>query len=267
MPSMTFVATRQRDRLHRRDAGVRRHRRARPSPGCDRGAVEAAIDGAHEGDHDHGLRRPSGRDRGARARSRAARGLAAARGRRPRGRLAARRPPPGDVRRGRRVQLLLEQEPGGRRGRHGGHRRRRRRRADAAAALARDDDADLGPPPRPRVRLRRRRARLQLPHRRAARGARPAAAWRASTPRTRAARELDARYREPARRHERAAPSRCAPGAERGSAHHLFTIVLDEGVERAAFRAGARRARASRRACTTRPRTASRSTQAPSTCP
>ena len=64
-----------------------------------------------------------------------------------------------DVRRRRLLQLLLEQEPAGRRGRHDRHRRRRPRRAAAAAALARDDDADVGSPSRPRPQLRRRHAR------------------------------------------------------------------------------------------------------------
>ena len=55
------------------------------------------------------------------------------------------------VRRRRLLQLLLEQEPAGRRGRHGRDRRRRARRAAPPAALARDDDAHLGPAPWPRA--------------------------------------------------------------------------------------------------------------------
>ena len=52
------------------------------------------------------------------------------------------------------------------------HRRRGARRSRAAAALARPHKQHVGPPSRPRPRLRRRRRRLQLPPRRAARGAR-----------------------------------------------------------------------------------------------
>ena len=84
---------------------------------------------------------------------------ARARGRRGRGARARgepRRPHVRDARRRRVLQLLLEQEPAGRRGRHDRHGRRRARRAAAAAPLARHDDAHVGPPPRPRLRLRRR---------------------------------------------------------------------------------------------------------------
>ncbi len=74
-------------------------------------------------------------------------------------------------------------------------RRRAAGRARAPAALARDDQQHVGPPPRPRPRLRRRRHRLQLPPRRAARGARP---------------EPPA---APAGEHRRAAARWCAPTA------------------------------------------------------
>ncbi len=196
----------------------------RPWPGVE--AVEAAITpatraimtmayGGHPGDD----RRAGGARRGARPDP--------ARGRGPRHRGAPRRPPPRDVRGRRRVLVLLQQEPRGRRGRRDRDGRRRARRAHAAAALARHDDADLGSPPRARGRLRRGRARLQLPDRRGAGGAghgppRPArrrerAARRARAPLPRAA-GRDGRHRadgRPRRPHLHGRP-RATPPPRRG---------------------------------------------------
>ena len=171
--------------------------------------------------------------------------------------------------RGRRVQLLLEQEPRGRRGRHGRHRRRRGRRAHAAAALARDDDADLGSPSRPRLRLRRRRrsASTTASTSRAARSAPPPPGAPRRRQRPRAA-QLDARYRELLGGVDgrRARARRRSPGAR--LAHHLFTVVLDGGRRSRRVRARRSPTGASRRACTTRPPIASRSTRAARrTCP
>ena len=96
------------------------------------------------------------------------------------------------------LQLLLEQEPAGRRGRHDGDRRRRSRRASSAAPLARHDDAHVGSSPRPCVDLRRRAAGLQLPPRRDSRRdrARPA---RATARGERGASTARGRYRRPRR--------------------------------------------------------------------
>ena len=125
----------------------------------------------------------------------------------------------------------------GRRGRHGRDRRRRARGAHAAAALARHDDADLGPPPRPRgpattsstlgfnyridepraALARRRLARLDADNARRA--------------------ELDARYRELLAGVD-GLTAALAPGPDARLAHHLFTVVLDEGVDRDALPRG-----------------------------
>ena len=67
--------------------------------------------------------------------------------------------------------VLLQQDPGDRRGRPAGHRRRRRGRPGAQPPLARDDVGHLGPPLRAHRHLRRDRPGLQLPPRRAALGA------------------------------------------------------------------------------------------------
>ena len=127
------------------------------------------------------------------------------------------------------------------------------RGAHAAAALARDDDAHVGPPPRPRVGLRRRRARLQLPHRRAARRARhapPRAARRGErAPRTGSSRAITpssppvsgVALRAPA------APSR-ARGSRTTCSRSCSTRAST--ATRSATRCTSA---ASRRACTTRP--------------
>ena len=72
------------------------------------------------------------------------------RGRRPRQRLLAGRPPRRHLRAGRGAQLLGQQEPRHRRGRHAAHRRRGGREARPQPALARDQRLDLGAPPTPR---------------------------------------------------------------------------------------------------------------------
>ena len=113
----TFVATVVGDRLHRRDAGVRRHRSAdlHDGPGRDRGGDHAA----HQGDHAGAPLRPAGRhgpDPGDRppARPRRHRGRGQAHGAEYKGRRAGSL---GDMAL---LQLLPRQEPRRvRRGRHG----------------------------------------------------------------------------------------------------------------------------------------------------
>ena len=104
-------------------------------------------------------------------------------------------------------------------------------------------------------------ARLQLPHRRAARGAGPPPARRASTPRT-AAGPSSTRATASCSTASTALAPTLAPGADARPAHHLFTVVLDEGVDREALPRRRSPSAGSRRASTTRPRTASRSTPA-----
>ena len=139
------------------------------------------------------------------------------------------------------LQLLLEQEPPGRRGRDGRHVRRRARGAAPTAPLARDDDPDVGSAPRPRERLRRRRRRLQLPDRRDARRAcdRPA-----RSPRGGERARVRTRRRGTASSWTASRGSRSrsrTPRHERASAHHLAVVLLPDGVDRDAIRARAAR--------------------------
>ena len=109
------------------------------------------------------------------------------------------------------------------------------RRAGEAAALARDDQPQLGSPQGPLVRLRRGRAGLQLPDRRAAGRAGGRTARRGSTTTTRRGRSSTtptARRWPAIDRVEPAMP----PPARGSSAHHIFTVVVDEGVDRDAVR-------------------------------
>ena len=183
VPSLTFVATANAIRQHGADAGVRGHRRARPALALGRGG-RGGDQRAHQGDHEHDLRRPSRRERGAAPTLAAERGLilledaAHGLGGQPR-RQAARH-----LRARRRLQLLLQQEPPGRRGRDARHRRRRVAGAGPAAALPRHDDAHLGPPSRPRGGYDVVEPRVQLPDRRASRDAGDRPAARGWTPTT-----------------------------------------------------------------------------------
>ena len=130
----------------------------------------------------------------------------------------------------------------------------------ASAALARNDVAVLAASPGPRHELRRRRARPQLPDRRGPLCARLSAGWRGSTTTIARRAAIDALYRERlADVTGLAAALTPPPGA--ALAHHLFTVVLDAGIDRDAVGASISAAPASRRACTTRPRTGSRSTR------
>ena len=128
VPSLTFVATVNAIALHRRDAGLRRHRRLERAV-AGAAAVEAAITPRTRAIMTMGYGGHPGEIAALRELARDAR-PPAARGRRARAsasRLDGRHL--GTLRRRRRLQLLLEQEPGGRRGRRGRHRRRGARRA------------------------------------------------------------------------------------------------------------------------------------------
>ena len=119
----------ERDRAHRGRAGLLRHRRRRTSSTSIPADVEAAVDPADEGDRRR-CTTPA-----IRATWTPSRELAERRGLRvvedaahaPGASLA--RPHVRHARRRRLLQLLLEQEPARRRGRHDRHRRRRARRA------------------------------------------------------------------------------------------------------------------------------------------
>ena len=188
VPAMTFAATAAAVDLLRRDAGVRRHRSARTTSALDPEDVErritprtkavcvvhfagyaAAVDALRELCDEHGHRA----DRGRRARARAPTldgrklgtwGLAGA------------------------FSFFSNKVLSVRRGRPAGHRRRRGRRARALAALARHDVRHVGPPHAARpTTYDVVGARLQLPPRRAARGAAALAPARGSSATSRAA--------------------------------------------------------------------------------
>ena len=160
----------------------------------------------------------------------------AARGRRARARHAHRRRARRHARARRRLQLLLEQESRGRRGRHGRVPRRRDGSEPATAAIARHDHALLAAASGPRDR---------------ATTSSRSAATTASTRRARAlgisrlARlddenaqraEIDAALPRAARGRARRRSRRSSPPSGATLAHHLFTVVLDGGIDRDAVR-------------------------------
>ena len=143
------------------------------------------------------------------------------------------------------LQLLLEQEPADRRGRHGRDRRRRPGRARAAAALARDDHADAGTASAGTPRATTSwRTGLQLPDRRA-RGRRSGSSSSARLPAANAARAR-ARRALPGRGSTASPGSSLPLGRARGaatSAHHLAVVVLPDGARTRDSPRRARRAR------------------------
>ena len=263
VPSLTFVATVERGSIHGGETRVRRHRRARRGPGS-RPTPPPRSPATHPGDPRHVLRRPPGRDRRARGSGRRA-GVDAARGRRTRAR--------------RQRSPAARSGPSGWRGPTASSPTRTSPSARAAwsspttteiakrVRLLRSHGMTVRSWDRHRrvtQRLRRRRPRFQLPDRRAARRLRrrpPCAArlrQRARGP------QVEARYREAIERMDGVVAT--MPAAEGVKpAHHLFTVLLDEGVDRDGVRESLAEA-ASRRASITRPCIASAPTATAASC-
>ena len=260
MPSLTFVATRRTRSATRAPRRSSPTSRASTRPWLSAEAAAAAITDAHPGDHEHDLRRPPGRQRRARRARRRAR-ADPARGRRARRSAAASAAgtsAPSALAGA--FSFFSNKNLAGRRGRDGGDRRRRDRGAGAAAALARDDVAHLGPPPRSRERLRRGRARASTTGSTSRARRWPRRGWSASTRTTRAAAAAADALPRAARAASTASPPTMPDAADAQPGAPPVHGRARRGIDRDAFRARRSPSAASRRACTTRPYTASRPT-------